>query len=62
LPAAAAEMFYDLLYLVSGPIEADPEYQLIVEANNVTVEIDNEISEFCLIHCMEFTAFFMLGH
>lgn len=29
---------------VSGPVEADPEYQLIVEANNVTVEIDNEIN------------------
>lgn len=27
-----------------GPIETDPEYQLIVEANNLTVEIDNEIS------------------
>ena len=27
-----------------GPIETDPEYQHIVEANNLTVEIDNEIS------------------
>jgi len=27
-------------------LEADPEYQLIVEANNVTVEIDNEISKY----------------
>jgi U4/U6 small nuclear ribonucleoprotein PRP31 len=27
-----------------GPSETDPEYQLIVEANNLTVEIDNEIS------------------
>lgn len=27
-----------------GPIETDPEYRLIVEANNLTVEIDNEIS------------------
>lgn len=27
-----------------GAIETDPEYQLIVEANNLTVEIDNEIS------------------
>ncbi|CAG0881101.1 unnamed protein product [Darwinula stevensoni] len=26
-----------------GPVEADPEYQLIVEANNLAVEIDNEI-------------------
>jgi len=31
--------------LVCGPLEADPEYQLIVEANNVTVEIDSEISK-----------------
>jgi len=30
--------------VVCGPVEADPEYQLIVEANNITVEIDNEIS------------------
>ncbi|XP_074648016.1 U4/U6 small nuclear ribonucleoprotein Prp31-like [Tubulanus polymorphus] len=29
---------------VAGPTEADPEYQLIVEANNITVEIENEIS------------------
>lgn len=29
---------------VIGPVESDPEYQLIVEANNMTVEIDNEIS------------------
>lgn len=35
-----------LLYIsVAGPVEADPEYQLIVEANNITVEIDNEISK-----------------
>lgn len=27
-----------------GPVETDPEYQLIVEANNLTVEIDDEIS------------------
>jgi len=32
-------------YLVCGPLEADSEYQLIVEANNVIVEIDNEISK-----------------
>ena len=30
---------------VVGPVEADPEYQLIVESNNLVVEIDNEISE-----------------
>ena len=29
---------------VFGPVEVDPEYQLIVEANNLTVEIDNEIN------------------
>ena len=27
-----------------GPVEQDPEYKLIVEANNLTVEIDNEIN------------------
>ena len=30
---------------MAGPVEMDPEYQLIVEANNLTVEIDNEISK-----------------
>lgn len=30
----------------SGPVEADPEYVLIVEANNLAVEIDYEICEF----------------
>lgn len=34
--------------IVSGPVEADPEYRLIVAANNLTVEIDNELSEFTL--------------
>ena len=28
-----------------GPVEADPEYKLIVDSNNMTVEIDNEISK-----------------
>ena len=28
-----------------GPVEADPEYQLIVDSNNIIVEIDNEISK-----------------
>ncbi|XP_064405916.1 U4/U6 small nuclear ribonucleoprotein Prp31-like isoform X2 [Halichondria panicea] len=27
---------------VVGPVEADPEYQLIVDSNNMAVEIDNE--------------------
>lgn len=31
---------------IIGPVEADPEYQLIVEANNLAVEIDNEISKY----------------
>lgn len=35
--------------MVARPVEADPEYQLIVEANNITVEIDNEISETLLV-------------
>ena len=34
---------------MSGPVEADPEYLLIIEANNITVEIDNEISKYNLI-------------
>ncbi|MGH0157916.1 UNVERIFIED_CONTAM: hypothetical protein FKN15_034336 [Acipenser sinensis] len=29
---------------VTGPVEADPEYRLIVDANNLTVEIDNELN------------------
>ncbi|KAJ1530792.1 hypothetical protein ONE63_005643 [Megalurothrips usitatus] len=29
---------------VVGPVEQDPEYLLIVEANNIAVEIDNEIA------------------
>uniref|UniRef100_UPI00398F6540 U4/U6 small nuclear ribonucleoprotein Prp31 isoform X2 n=1 Tax=Pristiophorus japonicus TaxID=55135 RepID=UPI00398F6540 len=29
---------------VTGPVESDPEYKLIVDANNLTVEIDNEIN------------------
>ena len=33
------------LCTVVGPVEADPEYQLIVDSNNMAVEIDNEISE-----------------
>lgn len=28
---------------IVGPVESDPEYQLIVEANNLAVEIDTEI-------------------
>lgn len=28
---------------IIGPVESDPEYQLIVEANNTAADIDNEI-------------------
>lgn len=38
-------IFFVCLLSVSGPVEADPEYRLIVAANNLTVEIDNELSE-----------------
>ena len=29
---------------IIGPVESDPEYQLIVEANNMAVDIDDEIT------------------
>ena len=29
---------------ITGPVEQDPEYKLIVDANNITVEIDSEIN------------------
>ncbi|KAF5292598.1 hypothetical protein FQA39_LY13931 [Lamprigera yunnana] len=29
---------------IAGPVEADPEYQLIVEANNIAADIDSEIA------------------
>lgn len=28
---------------VMGQVESDPEYQLIVEANNISAEVDNEL-------------------
>jgi U4/U6 small nuclear ribonucleoprotein PRP31 len=28
---------------ISGPVEADPEYMLIVDANALTVDIDNDL-------------------
>jgi len=31
---------------IIGPVESDPEYQLIVEANNMAVKIDNEIGNY----------------
>ena len=27
-----------------GPVEADPEYQLIVESNNMVLDVETEIS------------------
>lgn len=33
---------------VSGPVELDPEYQVIVEANQITVEIENEIGGYLI--------------
>lgn len=33
---------------IVGPVESDPEYQLIVEANNMAVDIDDEIGK--LLH------------
>jgi len=36
------------LFAVLGPVEADPEYQLIVDSNNMVVELDNEISKLLL--------------
>ena len=32
-------------------MEADPEYQLIVDSNNILVEVDNEISKFLNCTC-----------
>ena len=31
-------------------MEVDPEYQLIVDSNNILVEIDNEISKCVCMH------------
>lgn len=28
---------------ISGPIEDDPEYRIIVQSNNLVVELDNEV-------------------
>lgn len=39
---------------VVGPVEADPEYQLIVDSNNILVEIDNEISKYMMCVCMNY--------
>lgn len=31
-------------FTVMGPVEAAPEYRVIVDANNLTVEIENELN------------------
>lgn len=31
---------------IIGPVEADPEYQLIVEANNIAADVDSEVGKF----------------
>ena len=36
---------------LQGPVEADPEYLLIVEANNLAAQIDEEIGNFGLRIC-----------
>ena len=41
-----------------GPVEANPEYKLIVQANNLSVEIENEISECKLMSNAEINFFF----
>ena len=43
---------YELITVVLGPVEADPEYQLIVESNNMLVELDTEISMSTLSMCV----------
>lgn len=32
-----------------GSVESDPEYQLIVEANSIAADIDNEICKWIII-------------
>jgi hypothetical protein len=46
---------------VSGPVEADPEYQVIVAANNIVAEVDNELSQFqlCLNELRALFAFWL---
>lgn len=42
------------LYDVIGPVETDPEYQVIVEANNVAADIDAEIGNLKLLFLVIF--------
>ena len=41
-----------IISVVLGLVEADPEYQLIVESNNMLVELDTEISELVVSTCL----------
>lgn len=44
-PALALPSPHLFFFVVMGPVEAAPEYRVIVDANNLTVEIENELSE-----------------
>lgn len=35
---------YRASVVVMGPVEESPEYKLVVKSNNITVEVDNELS------------------
>lgn len=43
---------------IIGPVESDPEYQLIVEANNTAADVDNEIG--LQINCLLFLLYLLL--
>lgn len=43
---------------IIGPVESDPEYQLIVEANNTAADVDNEIG--LQINCLLFFLYLLL--
>lgn len=47
------------IHVSDGPVEADPEYVLIVDANNLAVEIDNEICEYVFVGLV-FNFYFVL--
>lgn len=42
---------------IIGPVEADPEYQLIVEANNLAQDVDNEIGKNAKAVCFHYLLF-----
>lgn len=43
---------------IIGAVEQDPEYMLIVEANNVAVEVDNEIGT-CVMMSLQLNLCFL---